>query len=84
MATMTTYGIGFKGAQTSWKDSGVYFHMHQTSSPYHVGASLNHYFGAETFFANGAATHYAELVFLHLVGFVGLVVHSQVGPVLFS
>jgi hypothetical protein len=50
MATVTTYGIGFRRAQTSWKDSDVYFHMHQTSSPYHVGASINHYFGAETFF----------------------------------
>jgi hypothetical protein len=28
----------------------VYFHMHQTSSLYHVGAGHNHYFGAETFF----------------------------------
>jgi hypothetical protein len=28
----------------------VYYHMHQTSSPYHVGAGRNHYFGAEIVF----------------------------------
>jgi hypothetical protein len=37
-------------ANTFWKAPGVYFHMHETSSPYHIGASRNHYFGVETFF----------------------------------
>jgi hypothetical protein len=32
--------------------------MNQTSSTYHVRASRNHHFGAETFSANGAATPY--------------------------
>jgi hypothetical protein len=46
-AAPTTYGLGFRRANTFWKVPGVYFHMHQTSSPYHVGASRNHYFGTE-------------------------------------
>jgi hypothetical protein len=46
----TTYGLGFMHANTFWKALGVYFHMHQTSRPYQVGDSHNHYFGAETFF----------------------------------
>jgi hypothetical protein len=50
MAAPTTYGLGFKQANTFWKASGVYFHMHQTSSPYHVGLGHNHYFDAEIFF----------------------------------
>jgi hypothetical protein len=50
MATPTTYGLGFRHANTFRKALGVYFHIHQTSSPYHVGASHNYYFGAETFF----------------------------------
>jgi hypothetical protein len=49
-ATPTTYGIGLRHTNTFLKALGVYFHMHQTSSPYHVGAGRNHYFGAETFF----------------------------------
>jgi hypothetical protein len=44
------YGPGFRCANTFWKAPGVYFHMHQTSSPYHVRAGRNHYFGAEIFF----------------------------------
>jgi hypothetical protein len=46
----TTYGLRFRSANTFWKSPGVYFHMHQTSSLYHVGASHNHYFGAKPFF----------------------------------
>jgi hypothetical protein len=49
-ATPTMYGPRFRRANTLWKSPGVYFHMHQTSSPYHVGAGHNYYFGAETFF----------------------------------
>jgi hypothetical protein len=49
-ATPTMYGLGFRCANTFWKAPGVYFHMHQTSSPYHVRAGRNHYFGAEIFF----------------------------------
>jgi hypothetical protein len=49
-ATPTTYGLRFRHANTLWKAPGVYFDMHQTSSPYHVGADDNHYFGTETFF----------------------------------
>jgi hypothetical protein len=49
-AAPTTYGLGFRCANTFWKAPGVYFHMHQTSSPYHVGAGRNHSFGAEIFF----------------------------------
>jgi hypothetical protein len=45
-----TWGLGFWRANTFWKAPGVHFHMHQTSSPYHIGTSQNHYFGAETFF----------------------------------
>jgi hypothetical protein len=58
MATPTTYGLGFRHANTYWKAPGVYFHMHPTSSPYHVGADRNHHFGAGTFSANGATTPY--------------------------
>jgi hypothetical protein len=50
MAAPTTYGLGFRHANTFCKAPGVYFHMHQTSCPYHVGAGRNHYFDAETFF----------------------------------
>jgi hypothetical protein len=49
-AAPTTYGLGFRRENTFWKAPRVYFHMHQTSSPYHVGVGHNHYFGAETFF----------------------------------
>jgi hypothetical protein len=55
-AAPTTYGLGFRRANTLWKAPGVYFHMHQTSSLYHVGADRNHHFGAETFSANGVVT----------------------------
>jgi hypothetical protein len=58
MAALTTYGLGFKRENTLWKSPGVYFHMHQTSSPYHVEADRNHHFGVETFSANGAVTPY--------------------------
>jgi hypothetical protein len=50
MAAPTKYGLGFRRANTFWKAPRVYFRMHQTSHPYHVGAGHNHYFGAETFF----------------------------------
>jgi hypothetical protein len=50
MAAPTTYGLGFRRANTFSKAPGVYFHMYQTSNPYHVGAGNNNYFGAETFF----------------------------------
>jgi hypothetical protein len=50
MVASTTYRLGFRHAKTLWKDHGVYFHMHQSSSPYHVGAGHNHYFGIENFF----------------------------------
>jgi hypothetical protein len=50
MAAPTTYGFGFRRANTFWKAPGVYFHMHQTSSLYRVEAGHNNYFGAETFF----------------------------------
>jgi hypothetical protein len=43
---------------TFWKAIGVYFHMHQTSSPYLIGAGRNLHFSEETFSANGAATPY--------------------------
>jgi hypothetical protein len=49
-AAPTTYGLGFRRANTFWKVPGVYFHKNQTSSPYHIRAVHNHYFGAETFF----------------------------------
>jgi hypothetical protein len=49
-AAPTMYGLGFRCANTFQKAPGVDFHMHQTSSPFHVGASHNHYFGAKTFF----------------------------------
>jgi hypothetical protein len=57
-AALTPYGLGFWRANTFWKDIGVYIHMHQTSSPYNVGVSLNLHFSVETFSANGAATPY--------------------------
>jgi hypothetical protein len=50
MAAPTTYGIGFSRTNTFLKAPGVYFRMRQTLNLYHVGASRNHYFGAETFF----------------------------------
>jgi hypothetical protein len=50
MAAPTTYGLGFRCANTFWKAPRVYFHTHQTSSPYHVGDGHNNHFGAETFF----------------------------------
>jgi hypothetical protein len=50
MAAPITYRLGFRCANTFWKSPGVYFHMHQTSRPYHIRAGHNHYFGAETFF----------------------------------
>jgi hypothetical protein len=50
MATPTTYGLGFLRANTFWKDIGVYFHMNQISSPYHVGAGHNHHVSVENFF----------------------------------
>jgi hypothetical protein len=49
-AALTTYGPGFMRVNTFWKAPRLYFHMHQTSSPYHVGAGCNRHFGAETFF----------------------------------
>jgi hypothetical protein len=57
-AALTTYELGFMHANTFWKANGVYFRMHQTASPYHVRDGHNHYFGAETFSANGVATPY--------------------------
>jgi hypothetical protein len=45
-AAPTPYGLGFWHANTFWKAIGVYFHMHQTSSPYHVGAGRNLHFSA--------------------------------------
>jgi hypothetical protein len=57
-AAPTPYGLRFWRANTFWKAIGVYFHMHQTSSLYHVGAGRNIHFSAETFSANGAATPY--------------------------
>jgi hypothetical protein len=62
MAASTMYELGFRRANTFWKAPGVYFHMHQTSSPYHIGAGHNHYFDAETFSANSAATPYFGLL----------------------
>jgi hypothetical protein len=58
MAAPTMYGPGFRRANTFWKAPGVYFHMLETSSSYHVGADRVHHFGVEIFFANGAATPY--------------------------
>jgi hypothetical protein len=49
-AAATTYGLGFRRANTFWKAPAVYFHMHQTSSPYHVDGGHNYYSGAKTFF----------------------------------
>jgi hypothetical protein len=44
-ATPTTYGLGFRRANTFWKAPGVYIHMHQTSFSYRVEAGRSHYFG---------------------------------------
>jgi hypothetical protein len=44
------YGLAFRRANIFWKALVVYFHMHQTLSPYHVGAGRNCHFDAETFF----------------------------------
>jgi hypothetical protein len=49
-AAPTTYGLGFRRANTFGKALGVFFHMHETSSSYDVGASRNRHFGAEAFF----------------------------------
>jgi hypothetical protein len=38
--------------------------MHETSSPYHVGAGRNHHFSSETFSANGVVTPYT--LFWHI------------------
>jgi hypothetical protein len=58
MAAPITYGLGFWCANTFWKAPGVYIHMHQISSPYHVRAGRNYHFSVETFSANGAVTPY--------------------------
>jgi hypothetical protein len=58
MDAATTYGLGIRCANTFWKAPGVYFHMHQTSSPYHVGAGRNRHFGAYTFFCQRCSTPY--------------------------
>jgi hypothetical protein len=58
MAAPTTYRLGFRHANHFLKALGVYFHMHQTRSPYRVGAGRNCFFGAEIFSANGATTPY--------------------------
>jgi hypothetical protein len=50
MDAPTTYGLGFRRANTLWKAPGVHFHMHQILSPYHVEGDSNHQFDAETFF----------------------------------
>jgi hypothetical protein len=50
MAALTMYGLGFWRANTFWKDPGVFFHMRQTSSLYHIEANQNRDFSAETFF----------------------------------
>jgi hypothetical protein len=49
-AASTTYGLGFRRANTFWNAAEVYFHMYQTSSPYIVIASRNNHFSVETFF----------------------------------
>jgi hypothetical protein len=56
-AAPTMYGLGFRHANTFWKAHVVYFHMHQTSSPNHVGAGCNHHFGVETFFLPAVLRH---------------------------
>jgi hypothetical protein len=61
-AAPAMYGLGLRRANTFWKASGVYFHMHQTLSPYHVGADHNHHFGVETFSDNGAVISYFGLL----------------------
>jgi hypothetical protein len=50
MAAPTTYGLGFGRANSFWKAPGVYFYMHQASSPYHVGVDRYHHLGPEIFF----------------------------------
>jgi hypothetical protein len=50
MAALTMYGLGFWRANTFWKDPGVFFHMRQTSSLYHIEANQNRDFSAETIF----------------------------------
>jgi hypothetical protein len=57
-AAPTMYGLGFRRANTFWKAPGVYFHMHQTSSPYLVGADTIIILLQRHFSANGAATPY--------------------------
>jgi hypothetical protein len=57
-AALTTYGLGFWRANTFYKAPRVYFHMHQTSCPYHIEAGRNRHFNAETISANGATTPY--------------------------
>jgi hypothetical protein len=52
------YELGFRRVNTLWKALGVYFHMHKTSSPYHVGASCNHYFDVEIFFCQRCCDTY--------------------------
>jgi hypothetical protein len=49
MAAPTMYEPGFRRANTLWKAPGVYFYMHQTSSPYHIGAGCNRHFGGDLF-----------------------------------
>jgi hypothetical protein len=58
MAAPTPYGLGFWCANTFWKAIGVYFLIHETSSPYHVGAGRNLHFSVEIFSTNSAATPY--------------------------
>jgi hypothetical protein len=57
----TTYELGFSRANTFRKFPGLYFHMHQTSSSHHIGASHNRHFSAEIFTANGVVTPYFGL-----------------------
>jgi hypothetical protein len=50
-AAPTTYGLGFRRANTLWKAPGVYFHMHQTSinilvlRPFSTNGAATPYFG---------------------------------------
>jgi hypothetical protein len=64
MGALTMYGPGFRCPNTLWKAPGVYIHIHQTSSPYRIGAGRNHHFGAETFFLLMALRH---LILAHWV-----------------
>jgi hypothetical protein len=57
-ASPTTYGLGFRRANTFWKAPGVYFHMHQTSSPYLSESATIIILVQRPFSANGAATPY--------------------------